>query len=218
MLKADLHTHTSYSHDSRMSPEHFVARCVEVGLNCVAVTDHNTIRGAQAVEQIAPFHVIIGEEVRTSEGDIIGLFLKTEVPQKLPLIETIHIIQQQGGLISLPHPYDRMRRGVATGPMELLLTLLPLADIAETFNARNVRSSYDDHALELATAHSLVPVAVSDAHTPQELGTTYVEMPDFDGTPEGFKDALTHGHLITKRASPLTHLYSTFNKLIKRFE
>ena len=110
LIKADFHMHTHFSPDSETPPEKLVARCVEVGLSCIAVTDHNTIEGALEVERIAPFMVIVGEEVASSDGEITGLFLKEPVPKGLSPQETARRIKDQGGLVSLPHPFDRFRR------------------------------------------------------------------------------------------------------------
>ena len=215
MLKADFHMHTHFSPDSEMSPEEMVARCLKVGLNCIAVTDHNTIDGALAVQRIAPFTVIIGEEVKTSQGEITGLFLTETVPRGLPALETAKRIKEQGGLVSIPHPFDRFRWSVIRP--EALEEILPYADIMEVFNSRNNLSRYDKKAYEFAEEHGLLASGVSDAHTPLELGRTYVEMPDFDGTPEGFTQALAQGRIVGRRITPLIHVVTTLTKLKKRF-
>ncbi len=208
MLKADFHMHTHYSPDSGMSPETLVARCLKAGLNTIAVTDHNTIEGALAVQRLAPFPVIIGEEVGTAEGEITGLFLRETIPRGLPPVETAKRIKDQGGLVSIPHPFDRLRREVIR--RQALDDILPYADIVEVFNARN---SFDDDnrkAYEFADEHGLLTSGVSDAHTSIELGRTYVEMPEFDGTPEGFKQALAQGTIVARKMNPLIHVLTTF--------
>ena len=106
-----------------------------MGLNCIAITDHNTIVGALEVQRIAPFKVIVGEEIGSSEGEVTGLFLKEEVPRGLPPVETARRIKSQGGLVSIPHPFDRFRRGVIS--RRGLDDLLPYVDIVEVFNSRN---------------------------------------------------------------------------------
>ena len=106
--------HTHFSPDSEVAPEKLVERCIKVGLNCIAVTDHNTTDGAFRVREIAPFMVIIGEEVGTSEGEVTGLFLEETIPRGLPPAETARRIKEQGGLVSLPHPFDRFRSEVIT--------------------------------------------------------------------------------------------------------
>ena len=203
--------HTHYSPDSGMSPEKLVARCLKVGLNCIAVTDHNTIEGALAVQRIAPFTVIIGEEVGSAEGEITGLFLKETIPRGLPPVETARRIKEQGGLVSLPHPFDRFRRQVIS--RHALEEIRPYADIVEVFNARNNLDADNRKAHEFAQEHGLLTSGVSDAHTYMELGRTYVEMPEFDGTPEGFKEALAQGQIVGRRMSPLIHVVTTFFRL-----
>ena len=214
MLKADLHMHTRYSPDSVLSPEKLVARCLKVGLTCIAVTDHNTVDGALAVSKIAPFTVIIGEEVRSSGGEITGLFLKETVPRGLSPVETATLIKEQNGLVSIPHPFDRFRSGVIT--REALEQVLPYIDIIEVFNARNNLDADNRTAKRFAQEHGLVASGVSDAPTLIELGRTYVSMPDFDGTPDGFKQALAQGTIVGRRMSPLVHVLTTLTKLKRR--
>ena len=127
--------HTGFSPDSGTDLEDFVARCVKTGLDCIAVTDHNTIQGALKVQAMAPFRVIIGEEIKSAGGEIIGLFLKEVVPRGLPALETVKLIKEQGGLVSIPHPFDHFRRSVIS--REALYEVLPYVDIVEAFNARN---------------------------------------------------------------------------------
>ena len=214
MLKADFHMHTHFSPDSEVSPQRLVDRCNEVGLNCIAVTDHNTIEGALAVQRIASFMVIVGEEVGSTEGEITGLFLKEAVPPGLSPLETANRIKAQGGLVSIPHPFDRFRREVIS--RAALDELIPHVDIVEVFNSRNSLSADDRKAQDLALEHGLLTSGVSDAHTTIELGRTYVEMPEFDGTPGGFKQALAEGTIVGRRMSPLIHVVTTFTKLKKR--
>ncbi len=214
VLRADLHIHTRFSHDCATSPEDLVDRCLSREINCVAITDHNTIQGALAVKDLAPFTVIVGEEIKTSAGDLIGLFLKEEVPSDLTALETVHCIKDQGGLVSIPHPFDRLRRSVISP--EALENVLPHADIIEVFNARNISNRADQRALELAQIHGVTGTAVSDAHTLMELGQTYATLPDFDGSSRGFLDSLRRGTLTKSRSSPLVHIFTLYNKLTKR--
>ena len=206
--------HTHFSHDSKVTPERIAARCSEVGLDCIAVTDHNSIEGALAVRQIAPFAVIVGEEVLSSEGEITGLFLTEMVPAGLSPVETARRIKDQGGLVSIPHPFDRFRRNVIS--RSALEELLPYTDIVEAFNSRNNLPADDRKAVVFATEHGLLTSGVTDAHTTLELGRTYVEMPEFDGTPEGFKEALAKGTIVGRRMNPMIHLVTTITKLKKR--
>ena len=214
MLRVDLHMHTHFSPDSLVSPERLVARCQKVGLSCIAVTDHNTTEGARVVKDIAPFLVIVGEEVRTSEGEVTGLFLTETIPEGLSIGETARRIKDQGGLVSIPHPFDRFRGEVIS--RRGLDEVVQHTDIVEVFNARNNLSADDRKALDFAREHGLLTSGVSDAHTTMELGRTYVEMPDFDGTPEGFKLALSKGKIVGRRTSPLIHVVTSLTKIRTR--
>ena len=206
--------HTNYSPDSLLKPERLVERCVQVGLNCIAVTDHNTTDGAFAVREIAPFMVIIAEEVGTSEGEVTGLFLQETIPRGLSPVETAKRIKEQGGLVSLPHPFDRFRSEVIT--RSGIEDVLPYADIVEVFNSRNNMDADNRKAYEFAEEHGLLTSGVSDAHTAIELGRTYVIMPEFDGTPEGFKQSLAQGEIHARKMSPLIHAVTTMTKLRKK--
>lgn len=214
MLKADFHMHTCFSPDSEISPERLVERCLEVGLDCIAVTDHNTVEGAIAVRELAPFTVIVGEEVRSAQGEITGLFLKETIPTGLPPVETAKLIKDQGGIVSIPHPFDRFRSEVISSAA--LEEITAYADIVEVFNARNNMSADDRKAEEYARRHGLLTSAVSDAHTTMELGRTYTEMPNFDGSPEDFKRALAEATLVGRRMNPLIHVATSFTKIKKR--
>ena len=206
--------HTRYSYDSLMDPQKLIDRCIEVGLNCIAVTDHNSLAGAWAVQKIAPFRVILGEEIKTSAGEIIGLFITEEIPSGLTPEETIRRIKDQGGIVSLPHPFDRMGRS----PLDsnYIRDLLPYIDIIEGFNARTILQRDNNHARDFAAEKDLLVTSVSDAHTLGELGRSYTEIPDFDGTARGFIEALTEANLIKRPSSPLVHLFSTLNKFRSR--
>ena len=206
--------HTRFSPDSEVAPERLVARCTKVGLDCIAVTDHNAVQGALEVKGLAPFMVIVGEEVRSTDGEITGLFLSEHVPRGLSPAETARRIKDQGGLVSIPHPFDRFRRGVIS--RAALDEVLPYADIVEAFNSRNNLDADNRMAREFADRHGLLTSAVSDAHTTIELGRTYVEMPEFDGTPEGFKRSLAQGTLVTRKMTPMIHGVTTLTKLKKR--
>lgn len=213
MLKADLHTHTHYSRDCLTSPQRYVDRCVKLGINCVAVTDHNSMEGALAVQRIAPFKVIIAEEIRTTDGELAGLFLKEAIPRGLTPEETIERVKAQGGLVSLPHPFDRVRREpLHDGARE---RILPHLDLIEVFNSRTSLQRDNERARRLAEELGLPMAAGSDAHSPWELGTTYVEMPDFEG-PQEFLEALRQGRVVGRQANPLVHVVSTLAKVRSR--
>jgi len=209
LIRADLHNHTHFSPDSILAPGRFVAQAVRRGLNCIAVTDHNTIRGVAAVREAAAasgLRVIAGEEIRTAEGDVLGLFLAAEVPRGLSAAETIDRIKQQDGLAGVPHPYDYLRSGLDP---DVMLRLVERIDFIEGLNARMVFSAHNDKAAEFAAAHGLPTSAASDAHSRWEVGRAYVEMPDFTG-PADFLDALRQGRLRGGLSTPLVHMLSRY--------
>jgi predicted metal-dependent phosphoesterase TrpH len=213
LLKADLHTHTYFSPDSLTSPEKYVQACVDRGINCVAVTDHSAIGGALAVEKLASFKVIIGEEVESSEGEIMGLFLLEEIPPGLSPEESVRRIKDQGGLVCIPHPFDRFRAEHLTEAA--LMRILPQVDIIEALNARTTLRGDNERAARFAREHGLPISAGSDAHWTRELGRACVEMPEFEG-PGEFLQALAEGRLVGRVSSPLVHLWSRWAWLRRR--
>ena len=213
MLKADLHLHTDRSPDSLITPAKLVARCLDRGINCLAVADHNSIEGALAVQSIAPFLVIVAEEVKSSQGEIIGLFLKEAILPGLSPEETVRRIKEQGGLVYLPHPFDRMRREpLRSAARENILSSI---DIVEAFNSRTTFAADNTRARRFAEANGLAMSAGSDAHSLWEVGSTHVEMAEFE-TPQEFLDALRQGKIVGRRSVPLVHLVSTWAKLRHR--
>jgi predicted metal-dependent phosphoesterase TrpH len=209
LISVDLHNHTHYSPDSILSPRRFVREARRRGLDVVAVTDHNTIRGALAVRELSEQPVIIGEEVKSADGEILGLFLSAEVPKGLTASETIARIKQQGGVVGVPHPFDSLRSALNE---DIMLTLIGHIDFIEALNARMVFSGHNDKAREFATAHALPTTAGSDAHSPWEVGHCYVEMPPFEG-PRDFIAALRHGRLKGHLSTPFVHLISRYAHL-----
>ena len=213
-MKIDLHMHTHFSHDSGAPAQSIVDRCVKTGLSCIAVTDHNTIRGALEVQAIAPFPVIVGEEIKSSGGDIIGLFLEEEVPKGLSPIQTVEAIKDQHGLVMVPHPFDRFRPSAIR--RAALQEILPHVDVIEAFNAHDLLMRDNDRAAAFGRQHHLAAAAVSDSHTPMELGHTYMEVPAFDLSPQGLRDALNGARLVTRRANGVLRLTTAYVKL-KRY-
>ncbi|MDO8615684.1 MAG: PHP domain-containing protein [Dehalococcoidia bacterium] len=215
LIRADLHNHTHFSPDSILSPARFVAQAVRRGLDCIAVTDHNTLGGAEAVREAAAatgLRVIAGEEVRTDDGEVLGLFLTQDIPRGLSAEETIGRIKAQGGLAGVPHPYDTLRSGLDPAVM---LRLVDRLDFVEGLNARMVFSAHNDKAVQFASAHGLPLSAASDAHSRWEVGRAYVEMPGFTG-PGDFLDSLRAGRLEGRLSTPLVHLISRYAMLRRK--
>jgi hypothetical protein len=191
-----------------------VNRCLEIGINCVAIADHNTIAGALRLKEIAPFKVIVAEEILTSAGELMGLFLTEEVPKGLSAEETVARIKNQGGLVGIPHPFGRAP--LQNSNKLVSEEILSQVDIIEVFNSRTPFSNSSAKARRLALEHGKAASAGSDAHTIQEIGRAYVEMPEFNG-PEDFLGCLSQGKIFGQRSSPLVHFASTWAKVRKRF-
>jgi hypothetical protein len=190
-----------------------VERCLELGIDCIAVADHNTIAGALRLREIAPFTVIIAEEILTVDGEIMGLFLSTEVARGLSAQETIARIRDQGGLVAIPHPFGRSLPWHTN--VLLCNEILCQVDIIEAFNSRTPCSASIRRAAALAKEHGKAASAGSDAHTLGEIGRAYVQMPEFDG-PEGFLSSLAQGQISGQKSSCLAHFASTWAKIRHR--
>ena len=213
MLKADLHVHTDRSPDCLITPVKLIERCLARGINCLAITDHNSIEGAIAVQRIAPFPVIVSEEIKTSQGEIIGLFLQEAIAPLLSAEETVRKIREQGGLVCLPHPFDRVRREPLRDNARE--SILPNIDIVEVLNARVTFTNDNVKARRFAEDLGLPMSAGSDAHSLWEIGRAYVEIPEFE-TPQQFLEALRRGSIGGHRSLPLVHLFSTWAKLRRK--
>ena len=180
MIRVDLHLHSSASPDCHVEPEQVAARCRRLGLSPVFLTDHNSIEGASRLQAIAGQRVVVGEEIMTSAGELIGLFLSRPIPKGLTPTETARAIKAQGGLVYLEHPYDQFRRHLTEDAIEALADLI---DIVEVFNGRSDTDA-NRRAADLRDTLGVAPGAGSDAHTIREIGSVYVEMEDFKGAPD----------------------------------
>lgn len=209
MIHADLHVHTEYSNDSATTLDQVIEQCLHSGINCVAIADHGTIKGAIKLKSMAPFSVIIAEEIMTPYGEVMGLFLEEEVPSHLSLVETIKRIKGQGGLLCIPHPFDRVR--LSAFKAKGLKKIMPSVDIIEVYNARSLTPGNEVRAGQLADRYGTLKSAGSDAHTPSEIGHAYVKMQEFE-TKYEFIESLRHGQIVGHKSSPLVHLTSTINK------
>lgn len=194
MIRVDCHLHTVASGDSVLTLEELADRARQAGLDVVCVTDHNVTHAAvTAVERDLGVRVIVGEEIRTPDGDVIGLFLTERIPYVLPLAEVIGLIRGQGGLVYVPHPFDGGRSSLGAVQAGAALTGLCAAgatDIIEVFNAKTADQALNARAAALAERFGLPGGAGSDAHDAPGVGAAYLEMPDFDG-PTSFLAALS---------------------------
>jgi glycosyltransferase involved in cell wall biosynthesis len=206
-IVVDLHMHTSWSHDCSIEVEDLVDHAEDIGLGAIAVTDHNAFGGALEAVELArgrDLVVIPGEEVKThDQGEIIGLFLQEEIPRGMSFEETVAAIRGQGGLVYLPHPFDRMH---AIPDPATLHRHVSEIDVLEVFNARLLRESFNDEALRFARKYRLLEGAGSDAHVLQGVGTGAVRMRRFDG-PEEFLLSLYSAEIL-RRPKSLAYLQS----------
>ncbi len=214
-MKADFHIHTRYSMDCEMELEDIIKRCQRMEIDCIAITDHGTVEGALKMQEIAPFKVIVGEEVLTDYGEIMGMFLKETIPSNISVDEAISRIKDQGGLVCLPHPFDPLRG--LTMDLEEVDKLAPRVDIVEVFNARSPINSTADKALDYALRHEIPATVGSDSHTLGEIGRTFVEIDDFD-TPDQLLEVLKNGIISQHKASIFVHLFSTITKIKRKLK
>ncbi len=192
--RVDMHVHSSASHDCAVAPALVARRCARLGLDRVVLTDHDTIHGAeQLAAACGAGAVIVGEEILTTEGDVIGLFLRERVPGRLTPEETVKRIKDQGGLVYLSHPYDDRRHHLSEPALERVADDI---DIVEVFNGRADERA-NRRALDLCEILGAAPGAGSDAHTLDEIGSVYVEMPSFDG-PADFLTKLPEGRVVVR--------------------
>ncbi|HEY1778684.1 MAG TPA: PHP domain-containing protein [Solirubrobacteraceae bacterium] len=201
LIDVDLHMHTDHSSDCATPVEVLLATAREQGLGAIAITDHNEISGAvEAAAKAEGIKVIVGEEIKTAtQGEVIGLFLKERIPRGLGLAESIAEIRRQGGLVYVPHPFDRMH---SVPDYEHLLAILDEIDALEIFNPRVAISSFNEEAARFAAKYRLTAAAGSDAHVAAGLGSVRVRMRDFDG-PEEFLESLRDAEIHTRPTSLL---------------
>jgi predicted metal-dependent phosphoesterase TrpH/glycosyltransferase involved in cell wall biosynthesis len=201
LIHVDLHMHTNHSFDCATPVDKLLETAKERGLGAIAVTDHNEVSGAlEARERANGIKVIVGEEVKTADqGEVIGLFIEEKIPRGLTLQETIAAIRSQGGLVYVPHPFDRMH---SVPDYEHLLAVVEQIDAIEVFNPRVAFSAFNEEAERFAAKYRIVAGAGSDSHVPQGLGSVKIAMRDFDG-PEEFLESLRDADIVRKRQSLL---------------
>jgi hypothetical protein len=206
LIDVDLHMHTDHSHDCATPVEVLLATAREQGLGAIAVTDHNEISGALAARAQAhlfgphPPKIIVGEEVKTAgQGEVIGLFIEEKIPRGLSLRETVSEIRRQGGVVYVPHPFDRMH---SVPDYEHLLTILDEVDAIEVFNPRVAIAAFNEEAERFAAKYRLPAGAGSDSHVAQGLGSVRIRMRDFEG-PGEFLQSLRGGEITTRPSSLL---------------
>ncbi len=197
-----------------MSLQRIVNRCLKTGINCIAIADHGTIEGALKMQSIAPFPVIVAEEILTPHGEIMGMFLQEGIPSGLSAEQTIAKIKAQDALVCIPHPFDVLRSSALNS--DVMQALRGQIDVIEVLNSRCMLTRCSEKAQAFAQKYGLASGAGSDAHTPPEIGNAYVEMPEFNGK-DDFLQALVKGNIFGHRTNPLVHFGSVWARLKKRF-
>jgi predicted metal-dependent phosphoesterase TrpH/glycosyltransferase involved in cell wall biosynthesis len=198
-IHVDLHMHTDHSPDCATSPLALLEAAKAAGLGAIAITDHNEVSGAFAAQELAEevgaIKVIIAEEVKTAEqGEVIGLFLRERIDRGMTMTETIAEIRRQGGLVYVPHPFDRLH---SVPDYEHLLDMVEDIDILEVFNPRVTLTAFNDEAVRFAAKYRIVPGAGSDSHVAQGLGSVMIRLHDFEG-PEEFLEAMRSADIVRK--------------------
>jgi predicted metal-dependent phosphoesterase TrpH/glycosyltransferase involved in cell wall biosynthesis len=198
-INVDLHMHTDHSPDCATPVEVLLATAKDRGLGAIAITDHNEISGAlaarEAAAELGGIEVIVGEEVKTAEqGEVIGLFLDERIERGMTMAETIAEIRRQGGLVYVPHPFDRLH---SVPDYEHLLDIVEDIDILEVFNPRVALTAFNEEAERFAAKYRIVPGAGSDSHVAQGLGSVMIRVHDFDG-PDEFLEAMRDADIVRK--------------------
>jgi len=211
----DLHCHSKGSFDCLSDPRDIVKAASDRGLTHLAITDHDRIDVALEAREIAPagLTIIVGEEVKTTDGDLICVFLEKAILPGLSAVDTIAAAREQGGLVGIPHPFDRLRGSLLRDAS--MASLAPLVDWVETHNARVVGHGNDD-AQAFGLEHGLPGIAVSDAHSIMEVGVAYTALDGDPSTPAGLLAALPGAEIVPGRATFFVRLWTPFAKGVNR--
>ncbi len=211
-VRVDMHLHTSRSFDSLNDPLALLDVAAARGIDILCVTDHNEIATALKLKQRFPDRIIVGEEVKTAEGvDIIGLFIEQQIPKGTPAGATCDLIHEQGGLVYVPHPFARGKGGDG----RILETIADRVDAIEGFNARLHDQRLNERAVAWALGHGLPLGAGSDAHTLNEVGRAFAELPRFAHDAHSFRTALRAATIHGQESSRMVHLGSAYAKMHK---
>ncbi len=212
----DLHCHTRGSFDSLSSPTAVMRAAVSRGLTHLAITDHDRVDVALRARDEAPegLTVIVGEEVKTADGDLIAVFLRELVPPGMSAVETIAAVREQGGLVGVPHPFDSFR-GFGRKSGATLEDIAEKVDWIEAYNARVIGGTANERAALFARAHDLPGVCGSDSHTVLEVGVSYNALRGDPGTPEGLRAALTSVDMHPSRATFYVRVWTPLAKLVQ---
>lgn len=213
MIKVWFHLHSEYSSDSCLKLKKILELAEKNNIRAVILTDHNNLFVKNEIGEEGPIKIIIGEEIKTIEGEIIGIFLKQKIEPNLSIEETIKKIKEQNGIVIVPHPFDRFRREVIK--KEALFRVIEQTEVVEIFNARNLLNLDNKKAADFAREYNKIPIVGSDAHIASEIKNTHIEMEDFNG-PEDFLAKLKNARFYTKKSGAWVHFASTASKILKK--
>ncbi len=211
--KVELHSHTLYSKDCLTRLDAVIDSCQRKGIDRIAITDHNTAEGALALAKRAPDLVIVGEEIMTTQGELLGYFMQESIPAGLTPAETIQRLRAQGAVISVAHPYDRLRKG-AWAEADLL-KIIDQVDALEIFNARCLYAEDNRKAAALAAAHAKPGTVGSDAHIAYEFGRATLTMQPFESAGD-FYESIKRAIPVTALSPAWVHLFSKQAKWLKK--
>jgi len=212
-LRVEFHCHSIYSKDSLTKPQALVVGARRAGIDRLIVTDHNSIEGAQAVKNIAPDLVIVGEEIMTTRGELLAAFVTELIPAGLQPAEAIRRLRDQGAFISVSHPFDVFRGGF--WELGHLLEIAPLVDAIETFNSRCMDMRPNLLAQKFASQHNLAGTVGSDAHTAMEVGRSSLLLDKFNDA-DGLRQVIRSGESKVRLSSPLIHFTSRYATIMKK--
>jgi len=212
IIRVEFHCHSAHSSDGLGSPRDLIDAARRKGLNRLAITDHNTIRGALEAKEKDPEFIIVGEEIRTDRGELLALYVNEEIPPRLPYLETLNRLKNMGAFICIPHPFDNYR---SSWRIEDMNALIPYIDAIEVLNARCLLSSFNNSARVFARLHHLGQIAGSDAHNPIEIGRVVTELPDFSSAEE-LRKVILLANVYGKESPFWYHLLSVYARIKKQ--
>lgn len=209
-LRVEFHCHTAISRDSSNRLPRLLQVARQQGLDHLAITDHNTIANALRAKEMDPELVIVGEEIKTTCGELLAYFITRGVPKNIPPMAAIDLLKQQNAFISVAHPFDYRRSGWT---MDELLEILPFLDAIEVFNSRCFKPSANQAALEFAEKNKLAKMVGSDAHSQVELGLATLKLPQFNSADE-LRRVIRLAQMETRPFSSRAHFYANASILL----
>ncbi|MBN1428172.1 MAG: PHP domain-containing protein [Anaerolineae bacterium] len=213
LWKIELHAHTIYSKDCLTRLDKLQDICKQHGIDKLAITDHNSARAALQMAHLYPMWIIPGEEIMTTEGELLAWYIKEEIPPHLTPKETITRLRAQNAVIGIAHPFDRYRRGA--WQRDQLMQIVDLVDCIEVFNARCIHNEDNHQALAFAQEHNKLMTCGSDAHSFPEYGKAVVKARPFANTADGLRQALQDATREERLSNPLIHFSSRYAKWMK---